>query len=197
MEIFGVVSGLLYLYLEIRQRVWLWPVGLITSAVYIYVYLAAKFYADMGLQVYYLGISLYGWYHWRHGGRGQQQAELPVSRTPAQLRPWLAAATAGLFVLLWQLLARCTDSPVPLGDALTTALSITATWMLSRKLIEHWWIWVVVDAISVGLYLYKGLYPTVVLFLFYTAMAVVGYRQWLRTMQTHCNQPCPQSNPMP
>lgn len=181
-ELFGVVSGLLYLYLEIKQRLWLWPVGFITSAVYIYVFLTAKFYADMGLQVYYLAISLYGWYHWRHGGSNQQRAELPVSRTPAQLRPWLACITVALFVGLWQLLARCTDSPVPMGDALTTALSITATWMLSRKLIEHWGLWVLANALSMGLYFYKGLYPTVLLFAFYTAMSVVGYRQWLRTM---------------
>ena len=181
-EIFGVASGLLYLYLEIKQRVWLWPVGFITSAVYIYVYLTAKFYADMGLQVYYLAISLYGWYHWRHGGPNQQRDELPVSRTPAQLWPWLIGITATLFVGLWQLLDRCTDSPVPIGDALTTALSITATWMLSRKFIEHWGLWVLANAMSMGLYIYKGLYPTAVLFAFYTAMPVVGYRQWLRTM---------------
>ncbi len=182
-EIFAVVSGLLYLYLEVKQRVWLWPVGFITSAVYVYVYFAAKFYADMGLQVYYLIISIYGWFHWRYGVGGDERKQplLPTHTSPRQA-VLLTIFTGVLFAGLWLFLSRCTDSPLPMGDALTTALSITATWMLSRKLIEHWWLWVLADAVSVGLYLYKGLYPTVLLFTFYTVMAVVGYVQWRRTM---------------
>lgn len=87
-----------------------------------------------------------------------------------------------LFFIIEFILERFTDSPVPIGDAFTTALSITATWMLARKIIEHWWLWVVVDGVSLALYIYKGLYPTSVLFVFYTAMSVVGYYQWKKEM---------------
>jgi len=177
-EIFGAVTGLIYLYFSIRQNIWLWPLGIFTSAVYIYVFFVSKFYADMGLQGYYLVVSIYGWYHWLHGAPGNRSDELPVSRTSR--RQWVALLiiTLVLFVLIAWVLERFTDSDVPRWDAFTTAASITATWMLARKLLEHWLIWVVVDAVSMGLYIYKGLYPTVGLFAVYTLMAVKGYVEW-------------------
>lgn len=181
-ELIGTLTGLIYLYLEIRQNVWLWPLGIITSVFYIYIFFVSKFYADMGLQGYYLIVSFYGWYHWLHGGKKQNSGSLPISRITVKLAFWLSLVTLMLFFIIEFILERFTDSPVPIGDAFTTALSITATWMLARKIIEHWWLWVVVDGVSLALYIYKGLYPTSVLFVFYTAMSVVGYYQWKKEM---------------
>jgi len=187
-ELIGTISGLIYLYLEIKQNLWLWPLGFITSAFYVYIFFVSKFYADMGLQVYYLLISAYGMYHWLYGGRKGVIDSLPVTRITKEQIFWLSLITVILFFAIEYTLDQYTDSPVPIGDAFTTALSITATWMLARKIIEHWGLWVIINSVSLGLYLYKGLYPTSVLFIFYTTMSFVGYYQWRMEMNTNNNQ---------
>ena len=181
-EIFGALTGILYVILEIRQSIWLWPVGLITSAIYIWVFFTSKFYADMGLQTYYVIISIYGWYWWLRGGKKYKTNSLPVTRVSMKPGTILFFIFLILFVVIWLVLVNYTDSPVPLGDAFTTALSIVATWMLARKIIEHWILWIIADLVSMGLYIYKGLYPTVILFAVYTVMAVIGYLAWRKTL---------------
>ncbi len=184
-EVIGAVTGLIYLYLEIKQNIWLWPLGLVTSAFYIYIFYDSKFYADMGLQVYYLVISIYGWWHWLYGDNNSgKKNNLPITRISLKLSVFLSLITIALFGILTYILKNFTDSPVPYGDAFTTALSITATWMLARKLIEHWWVWVIVNILSLGLYIWKGLYPTSVLFFFYFVMAIVGYFEWKKELIT-------------
>jgi len=181
-EITGAVLGLLFLFFEIRQSAWLWPTGILSSLFYIYIFYAAQFYADMGLQVYYVVVSIYGWYYWLKGKR-EEEDKLPVVRLKARLAQLLALFTILIFVLIAYVLVHFTDSPLPYWDAFTTALSITATWMLARKILEQWWLWIIVNLVSLGLYVYKGLYPTVVLFAFYTLMSFVGYRQWKKSAQ--------------
>lgn len=186
-EIFGAVSGFIFLILEVKENVWLWPVGILTSGLYIVVFLESKFYADMALNVYYVVISLYGWYAWLYGKKqknnGAEATPLRVSRTPVYLWKYLFVAFLLMFLLMAWVLGRFTDSPVPIGDAFTTALSIVATWMLTRKYIEQWWLWVLVNGVSLGLYIWKGLYPTSILFFFYTTLAVVGYYQWQKSIE--------------
>jgi len=185
LELFGVASGLLFLYLEIKEKLWLWPVGLITSAVYIIVFFKSGFYADMALQGYYVAISIYGWWHWISGRtNNSEKHKLPITRLKKQLAIILAAVTLALWFVMWLILSKFTDSQVPIGDSFTTALSIVATWMLARKILEQWWVWGVVNAVSLSLYLYKGLYPTAVLFVFYTAMVVVGYIEWKKNLKS-------------
>lgn len=177
-ELLGTVFGLLYILLSIKQNIWCWPVGLITSALYVYVFFVTKFYADMGLQVYYVIVSIYGWYHWKFGAKSKQQDDLKISKTTFKLGLILFFSTIVLFILIAYILVNYTDSEVPYWDSFTTAASFVATWMLARKLIEHWIVWIVVDAVSLGLYVYKGLYPTVILFAVYTILAVLGYIEW-------------------
>ena len=181
-ELLGLVFGLLYIVFSIKENIWCWPVGFITSALYIYVFFNTKFYADMGLQVYYLLVSVYGWYHWMFGSKSRKQDDLKVSRTKARIAIYLSLAFIILFVLISYILVNFTDSEVPYWDAFTTAASFVATWMLARKLIEHWIIWVVVDTVSLGLYIYKGLYPTVILFAVYTLLAILGYVAWKKQL---------------
>ena len=176
-ELIGAVLGFVYIFLSIRQNVLTWPVGLLASALYVYVFLVAKFYADMLLQVYYVGVSIYGWYHWVKGNSGKDNG-LKVSRMPRKFYLPLVGISVLLFLLFLFGLKYYTDSPVPFGDSLTTALSIVATWMLARKYLEHWLIWIFVDFFSAFLYGFKELWPTVILFLVYTVMAFVGYRSW-------------------
>jgi len=181
-EIFGVITGILYVILEVRQNRLLWPLGLVTSAAYVYIFFTGKFYADMGLQVYYVLISIYGWYYWSRGGARADKGELPVIRINRKqlilLFLTFGLSWAGIYVVL----ARYTDSTVPLGDSFTTALAIVATWMLTRKIIEQWFLWIIANVVSIGLYIYKGLYPTVILYVVYAGMAVYGYFEWKKSM---------------
>ena len=183
-EIFGVVTGILYVILEVKQNRLLWPLGLLSSATYVYVFFNGKFYADMGLQVYYVLISIYGWYYWSRGGKRSDSGELEVILGGRNQLLILFL----VFVLSWTgiyfLLDRLTDSTVPLGDSFTTAMAIVATWMLARKIIEHWFLWIVANLVGIALYIYKGLYPTVILYVVYTGMAVYGYLEWRRSMKT-------------
>lgn len=182
-EVSGAVLGMLYIFFSIRQHILTWPTGLLTSALYVYVFFQSKFYADMGLQVYYVGISLYGWYYWLVGGNKETGGKVPVQRTGRSVFRMLAGISILIYAGILFILLNFTDSPVPFMDSMTTALSIVATWMLARKYIEHWLIWIFVDLFSAGLYIYKGLWATSILFLVYTLMAVVGYRKWKKDLQ--------------
>ncbi len=177
-ELLGAVLGFIYIFFSIRQSILTWPVGLLTSVLYVWVFFISKLYADMGLQLYYVFISIYGWYEWLSGKQQNKSAGLKISSVNLRLGLWLAMAGLAIFLVIWFILSRFTDSPVPMADALATALSIVATWMLARKILEHWLVWIFVDAFSVGLFLYKNLLPTVILFVVYTVMAVVGYIEW-------------------
>jgi nicotinamide mononucleotide transporter len=183
-EVLGAILGLLYIFFSIRQHILTWPTGLFTSLLYTAVFFQSGFYADMGLQVYYVIISIYGWYYWLKGGKKEkQQEQVPVTKMPRQLFLKSILATVIIYVIILFVLIRFTDSTVPIMDSLTTALSITATWMLAKKYIEHWLIWIFVDLVSAGLYIYKGLWPTVILFLVYTIMAFLGYFEWKKTIK--------------
>ena len=183
-EILGAILGLVYIFLSIRQNIFTWPVGLITSALYVYVFLVSKFYADMALQGYYVIVSIYGWHLWlkRKGNSGKKE-QLLVSPTPTKFWIPLVIITIFLFIIIAFVLKNYTDSPIPLGDSLTTALSLVATWMLARKYLEHWIIWVFVDFLSAILYAFKNLWPTVILFIVYTIMAIIGYIRWRKDLK--------------
>ena len=181
-EIIGTLLSLVYLYLSIKQNVNLWIFGFLGSALYVVVFFQAKFYADMSLQFYYIGVSVYGWFSWKKG-KLETGEELPVTRIGWHQAIMLTVLTVVVFFVYYYILVNYTDSPVPFGDSLTTALSITATLMLAKKMLEHWLLWIVADAVSVGLYIYRGLYPTTALFVVYTIMAVVGWISWRKSLQ--------------
>jgi len=182
-ELIAASLGLVAIYLQIKQKVWYWPVSIVLVSLYILVYIKAKLYADMSLQVYYLVISFYGWYHWMSGNQEDPGKKLPVNFVSKKLAVYLFIASIVFFIGISEILIHLTDSDLPYWDAFTTALSFIATWMLARKIIENWLVWIVVDAVSVGIYIYKGLYPTVVLFAVLTILAIVGYMAWKKDAQ--------------
>ena len=202
-EVFGAITGVIYVFLEIRQTIWLWPIGIITSAVYIWVFFIGKLYADMSLQVYYLVISCLGWYWWAKGtgqraqsselrsqgtrykeaAAGGREGELPVTRITLKTGLVLAAVLSVLFIVMCFILDRLTDSPVPGWDSFITSLSIVATWMLARKIYEHWLLWIVVNSVAVALFLSRGLYPTVILYVVYGIMSFIGLTAWKKTIR--------------
>ncbi len=215
-EIFGAITGILYVFLEIRQNLWLWPVGIITSAVYIWIFFTGKLYADMSLQGYYLIISVIGWYWWVKGGRGEREKgrggdsekmrvgetdvhnglpslegqgvgsseseSLIVTRINRNTTISLSIVFILLFSTMWSLLDHFTDSPVPGWDSFITSLSVIATWMLARKIIEHWYLWMIVNAVAMILFLSRGLYPTAILYAVYFIMSFIGLKEWGKTL---------------
>lgn len=182
LQFIGLLLGLLYLYWEYRADRRVWLVGVVMPLNSLFVYWRAGLYADFGINIYYLLIALYGYGCWRFGKKGAQR-ELPIRLTPLRAWPWLALASAGLYGLLVWLLQNFTNSTVPYGDALNTALSIVALWMMTRKWAEQWLVWLVVDAVSTGLYFYKGIPFYGVLYAVYTVVAWFGYREWLRRIR--------------
>ena len=179
-EVCGTLTGFLYLGFSIRQHPLTWPVGLLNALFYIFVFFSSKIYADMTLQFYYVAISIYGWWCWYHGSSSGNS--LKVSSASQALWLKLSVIFLLLFVAIAFVLIRFTDSQVPYWDAITTALSILATWMLARKKIEHWLVWVFVDAISIGLFIVKELYPPTLLFMVYTILAIYGYFEWKKEL---------------
>ena len=176
-ELLGVGLSFIYLYLSIRQKIGLWLFGFLSSALYVVVFFQAKLYADMTLQFYYLGVSLYGWINWKRG-RSEQGEEMEIVTIERGFIYPLALYSFLIFGVYYWVLVRFTDSTVPLGDSFVTALSVVATWMLARKLLENWLVWIVANGLSIALFLYKGLYPTVLLTSVYCVMSVVGYLAW-------------------
>ncbi len=176
LEFVGLVIGLLYLYLEYKANIWLWPVGVVMPLVYIVIFYQSKFYADMGIYIYYFFASIYGWYIWTKSTN--QTDEILISHLPHRYLGKLAAIFLITFAAIAFVLIRFTDSPVPYGDSFTTTLSILAMWMLAHKYIEQWLLWIVVNVVSTGLYFWKGLDTTAVLFVVYSIIPFFGYIKW-------------------
>jgi nicotinamide mononucleotide transporter len=177
-ELLGAILGIVYIFFSIRQSILTWPVGLLTSILYVWVFFMSKLYADMGLQMYYVLISIYGWYEWLRGNQTNHAEPIRISRLSLKLGVILSAISLVIFLVIWYVLDNYTDSPVPIADSLATSLSIVATWMMARKILEHWLVWIFVDAFSIGLFWYKDLLPTVFLFMVYTFMAIIGFKEW-------------------
>ena len=147
---------------------------------YAVVFYEAKLYADMGLQVVYAALSVYGWYEWLHGG--ENRTELHVTRTGPRLGALLALIAVAGSVLLGMLLHRAADAALPFMDTALSSTSLVAQWMMTRKKLENWLVWSAVDVLYVGMFIYKGLYLTSALYAVFLALAVRGYVEWRRTM---------------
>lgn len=177
-EITGAILSIIYISYSIRQHILLWLFGLLSSCFYTLIFIEAKLYADMSLQLYYVLISIYGWIHWKYGNKANHHTELATTSMSRREIITTSIATVGIYLLYWLVLTHFTDSPIPILDSIVGALSVVGTWMLAKKQIENWLVWIAVDAFCIGLYAWKGLYPTAILFFIYTVMAVIGYRQW-------------------
>ena len=193
LEIIGVITGIIYLWLEYRASIYLWIAGIIMPAIYLFVYYNAGLYADFGINIYYLAIALYGWVAWKTGftlfGGRRPKKELRISHMPRTA--WIKSCVAFVAALLFiaYVLLNHTDSTVPYGDSFTTALSVVALYMLARKQAEQWLVWLVVDAVSCALYISKGIHLTAALYGLHTILAWVGYRRWLKMIEEDATLP--------
>jgi nicotinamide mononucleotide transporter len=175
-EVLGFATGLVTVWLVVRQHVLNWPLGILNVALLMLVFFAAGLYADAGLQIVYVILGFYGWWAWLYGG--ERHSRLAVRTTTA--REWVFLAVAGVVLTggLWLFLDRLTGSTVPLADAVTTALSLLATYGQSRKLLENWWFWIAADLIYIPLYAYKDLWLTAILYVAFLLLCLLGLRAW-------------------
>ncbi|MEU3298638.1 nicotinamide riboside transporter PnuC [Streptomyces sp. NPDC006678] len=180
-EVLGFGSGALCVWLVARQHIANWPLGIANNVFFVLLFTQAGLYADAGLQVVFIALAVYGWWAWTHGG-GPGSDALPVRRTTRTEWTWLLTAGAVGTLGLTLLLDRATDSTVPFWDALTTALSLMATYGQCRKRLESWWLWIAADVVYVPLYAYKELYLTSLLYLGFMTLCVLGLRGWTREL---------------
>ena len=180
-ELLGFITGAICVWFCVKENVWNWPTGIANNIFYIIVFWTSGLYADSLLQWIYIAISIYGWWNWLHGGAAHSKLTISRANLPGMGLSvfWTAIGT----VVFYELLRRYTNSTVPMWDGLTTAMSLVAQYMLTRKLVENWWFWIFADGIYIGLYAYKRLFLTSLLYAIFLAMCIIGLRQWLATME--------------
>ena len=181
LESIAAVIGVVSVYLSTRQNVWSWPTGLINVVLYSWIFWHARLYADAGLQVVYALFSVYGWHQWLYGGTGR--VPLPVSRAGWRLWTWLAPLTIAVAVISGVLFRRYTNNPAPFADSALTATSLAAQWLLTRKVLENWLIWIFADLVYVGLFWQRGLCATAAQYLVFLILAIKGYIDWRLSMR--------------
>ena len=183
LEWIAAIAGAISVYLSARENIWSWPTAIVNVGLYIIVFRRAGLYSDMGLQVVYLVLSIYGWYEWLYGGKNR--STLRVSRASA--REWMVSIPVA--VVFWLALARYTATlpgvALPYLDSGLTTLSLVAQWMMTRKILENWVLWIVADIVYVPMYLYKGLPVTAALYAIFLALAVLGLRSWWLSYQSN------------
>lgn len=192
-EVLGFITGAICVWLTVKQNIWNWPIGIASNLFFIVLFFEAKLYADMTLQVVYIVLGGLGWYWWLRGGANRTM--LLVSRlgplTAIILGAITIAATTGITFFLQSI-----NDSAPFLDALTTVLSLVAQYMLTRKLLENWYIWISVDIIYIGLYANKGLYLTSFLYALFLVMCIAGLMQWRKARLAGPAQPlATQANP--
>jgi len=181
LELVSFALSIVMVALNIRQIHWAWLFSILASALYAGVFFLAKLYGDMALQFVFIAASVWGWMQWLRGDA--QRAQLPVTQLDMRSRLAAGGLWGVLFLLCTWFLARFTDSDVPQADGFLTAGSLLGQLLLSRKKIENWHVWIAVDVLYVGLYLYKNLMLTALLYAVFVAMAVAGLRTWRKEWQ--------------
>ncbi|WP_018476922.1 nicotinamide riboside transporter PnuC [Pontibacter roseus] len=182
-ELIGVIAGIAGVWLAAKQNIWTWPISIIGVAAYVYVFYEVRLYADMGLNAFYVISSFYGWYEWLYGGKGH--GERQVTRVGRQELTVLLVLVVLFTAGLGYFLDNYTDADLSYTDSATTAVSLMAYWMMARKRLENWIVWLVVDVVYVGVYLYKELYLTTFLYLVFLVLAAMGYLDWKRDLEKH------------
>ncbi len=176
LETFGVITGILCVYLAAKNNIWNWPIAIISVAIYMIIFLEARLYADTGLQVYFLITNIYGWYFWSR--KSKTEIKVPVSRITKKEIILSCIAIIIFTALLGYILKQGTDASFPFIDSFCTACSLVAQIFLARKVMENWLIWIFVDAIYVGVYMVKGLHLTSGMYALYIYIAIIGYLDW-------------------
>lgn len=178
LEVTGVITGVLCVYLAAKNVIWNWPFAIVSVSIYILIFFEAKLYADMGLQFYFLGMNIYGWYFWSRKSKSAEKVPV-ISITSKEIG--LSIIGIILFTaVLGFILKQGTDAAFPFIDSFCTACSLVAQVLLARKVLENWLIWIFVDVIYVIVYSAKSLHLTAGMYALYLIIAALGYRDWRR-----------------
>ena len=181
LETIGVISGVLCVWLAAKNIIWNWPIAIISVSTYIFIFFEAKLYADMGLQVYFMAMNIYGWYYW---SRKPKNAPKVSIKTISKNELLFSVFGVSLFTaLLGFFLFKQTDAAFPFIDSFCTACSLVAQLLMARKVVENWLIWIFVDIIYVGVYLAKDLHLTAGMYALYIFIALTGYLAWRKELK--------------
>lgn len=180
-EALAVVLAITYLVLAIRQNIWCWAAAAVSTLIYLFIMFEARLYMESVLQLFYLAMAAYGWYQWRQ--HGQNNEVLQVRTWPLSYHVFAIGSVLILVFASGHLLSEYSNAALPHLDSFTTWGAVIATFMVARKILENWVYWFVIDAVSVGLYLNRGLLLTALLFVFYLVLIILGYRSWRASMQ--------------
>jgi nicotinamide mononucleotide transporter len=178
-EVIAFVLAVWMVVCNMRVQPIAWPLAIVSSALYALLFAASKLYGEASLQLLFIVVAFWGWWQWLRGTQADGSV-LKVRDLGARGRAMVAAAVLLMWPLLGLLLDHATDSDVPYFDAFPTAGSIAGQWLLGRKYVENWPVWVIVNLVSIGLFAYKGLWLTVLLYALFVVMALIGWRAWLR-----------------
>ena len=179
LEAFGFISGAWGVWLQVRENVWNWPVQLVSSSLYVVVFLNARLFSDASLNILYVVLYVAGWYWWLRGG--ENRSELHIARVTARMALLLAGLAVVATAAWTAFLASIADS-APFLDAFTTVLSLIALFLTARKIFESWHLWISVNLVYIGLYVYKGLFLTAVLYAIFAGLSVAGLYNWRRLL---------------
>ncbi len=174
----ATITGILSFVLATRENIWTWPVGILNVFCFVYIFITHKIYGEALLQVYFLATAIYGWYFWN---KQTQTTSKPILTLNFSTRCYTGLITIILGLLLGFLLNKLTDTDVAFPDGMCVAMCIVAQYLTSRKVLESWILWILVDICYIPLFFYKGLFLTCLLFIFYTYLAWNGYKNWLKT----------------
>ncbi|OGT36514.1 MAG: hypothetical protein A3F12_02195 [Gammaproteobacteria bacterium RIFCSPHIGHO2_12_FULL_38_14] len=179
-EMLAVLSGFFNIYLTVIESMWNWLFGMIAVSIYAVIFFHVKLYADMSLQLVFFGLQFYGLYQWHYGGKEKSTCKI----SKATRSTWSTAIIAFIFLFssYIYILKAYTDSTTIIIDAFTTSLSLIAQWMMSKKWVEHWWIWIIVNIISIYMYINKNLYFTSILYGIYFFLCLIGYHLWKKQL---------------
>jgi nicotinamide mononucleotide transporter len=181
-ELIGALLGIAMVLCNMRQIHWGWPLALTSSLLYVLVFAGSKLYGEAALQIFFAATAIWGWLQWLQGRAANGQA-LRVQRLPSSLTIKLIAISLIFTGAIGLFLRQFTDTDVPWLDAVPTALSLVATYLLGKKYIENWPLWIVINVFSIGLFAYKGLWLTVGLYAVFAVMAVLGWQAWRRHLK--------------
>ena len=187
-EVTAVAFGLACVVLTIRQSIWSWPTGLVQVVLYIWIFKQARLYSDMVLHVIYVPMQLYGWYHWLAGAKREHAAKLPIRRiTPRAAAIWLVISAVAI-VVDGYVMRRYFDAALPYWDAAIAILSLVAQYLLARKVLENWVLWITIDVIAIGVYWAKDIKLTSGLYAVFLLLACAGLIEWIRAWRRQVGQ---------
>jgi nicotinamide mononucleotide transporter len=185
----GTLTAVLYVILALKESIWCWAFGIISSALWVSVFFHQELWYESILNIFYVVLGVYGWVQWakekKEGWDANKKAEVIISKIPARLLLICVSIAVGGGVILGLISSSVTESSFAYSDAMLTSFSVVATWMTAKKFIENWLFWVAIDACSAALYIVKGpgMYLAAVLFIFYTFMAAAGYFAWKKNLK--------------